>query len=634
MDGNKILKMDSWYEAFIEVCDPFSLNLDTDLNKENFITFFATEMVGERYVNDRNLTIKYTEDGYKSPTIDFMLDSLKGETITSYYTLTANSFANEMNDDSVMLPMIPSNLGCKLIKYNDLINKPQDLFTIYGMDYFFGVNNNGDKSINCSCLFTLYAKMPFGGRMKFMEFYESINKSSSFQKDGKNMILISPDMNYLGEINSLEIVCKFEHNKDYAASQCSIYIPEMEIDSNAILRNASDEYTTFNFTKTMSTEDIVRFCQSGGLTIQLEPIWEEKPKDVVVFIDNFYDVLDADNMVNKANGVWELCNTYGSVPTVNGPISALYSYNNNYTNYLSGTTEQWESWYNSIAKGGTTVGFYNETNERILSNFAPLQETFYSICNDSVGGEIYHLTWPISNIKTSTIDWSHYYFVNCNGDKFYLDPNYMYPSGTIAAYDEEGNFIGNLNATLGETTISFSNAGNNNLSDYAYVYLSAMFYGKGGSVAATYDPMMVWLYCSVNEDGTVSESYPRAILVCGGNDMMEFTDMNDDGTEIEISTLFPGNPSETVYIDQPGTPYGLSRFTSDIGFVVANGYNGYTYEISASDPNGQQPYYNNGVKDGQTVSLIPSSVQNVINLFYWNERFVQSRYASYNIIVV
>ena len=231
--------------------------------------------------------------------------------------------------------------------------------------------------------------------------------------------------------------------------------------------------------------------------------------------------------------------------------------------------------------------------------------------------------------NTSTINWTNYYFENCNGTKIYLNSSYMYISGTIGAYDEEGNFIRNLNATLSGATISFSNAGNNNLSDYAYVYLSCLFYGVATATTSSYDPMTVWLYCSVNEDGTVSASHPRAIIVWGANNAMEFTDNNDDGIEIEISTLFPGNPSETVYIDQPGTPYGLSMFTSDIGFIVANGYTSYPFEITASDPNGQQPYYNNGVTDGQTVSLIPSSVQNIVNVFYWNERFVQNRYGSY-----
>ena len=285
MNENRLLNMNSWYETFLESCDTDSLDFANDFNKDNFIEYFCRDLIGESYVANYNKYIKF-ENAYNYPLLSDMLENLRGQYINGYGLITSYSIDCGGMDNTTEYPeTIPGNYGTKLIKYQDLLNKPKDLFGLYGLSCNLLLDTVNNNNLTGGCHVSLYVETVNGTtqQIPLLEYYNRWNSTAVIDVNLKNLLLIENEakqrINNMGDAQ-LKLNVLFDMGDEYTISKCLFKIPQYNIEKTI---NAPEEYNSelvipfdFSLINSLNIDSFISNLKNGNFGIKITPTFEKR----------------------------------------------------------------------------------------------------------------------------------------------------------------------------------------------------------------------------------------------------------------------------------------------------------------------------------------------------------------------
>jgi hypothetical protein len=125
---------------------------------------------------------------------------------------------------------------------------------------------------------------------------------------------------------------------------------------------------------------------------------KQKEQAIVLYIDNFAELLAKHGYYDNIDGIWEFSN--GDEPMYEydyAPSSNLYSYRGTFSNWVSGTPSEWKSMMDRYRISSYPICLLNLESWDVIaeSNTDGLYDYLYELANEGIPGE-YHVNWPIS----------------------------------------------------------------------------------------------------------------------------------------------------------------------------------------------------------------------------------------------
>jgi hypothetical protein len=274
--------------------------------------------------------------------------------------------------------------------------------------------------------------------------------------------------------------------------------------------------------------------------------------------------------------------------------------------------------------GGTDQGYV------LLPKPITIQNTYSGSGGGGTGGDV---------SGNARLYWEDFRFLGCSGIRIDLDDYYMTP-----IVNEGVNIYSDYSFSVTHAVRAFCTAGTDSNGAYIDIPKTSLSscetdencfvgvrFASSNNIGTTYSPM--WVLFPVTVDGGKNiitgeweqEGYQARIWLEEGR--MEICNLTTYEEGFDISHCYEGETQVFVEPNSDGEYYSIYGFCDKIYIAPWGGSYTRTYGIAGvSDANVGTSFYG-----ASYVRLMPSSISNITNVFYWHQYTVQRLNCRYKI---